>query len=231
MYAYWMRAEQFYTFTMPLIVMVLLFLAIVFVFAYSYTDPKKPARKYVTRGYLGLIGLCALYFIWGHLTYDHWVEQNEYITPGIRPYQTIVGIRTSEDPSIVRAYRRSDTLKENLLALDMYEAERVTRPFDYTYAGSMGNTHYFTYGDEDQYVFALQGEINWTESERELIGYEFSLTDERFEDIGFYNAPDIIFDSLSLPKSERKELADIDTNDALSINDMIGDWNFGRQFY
>lgn len=231
MYAFWMRAEQFYTYWMPLVVIVLLFLAIVFVFAYSYLDPNKPVRKYVTLSYLGLIGISLVYFLWGHLTYNYWVEQNEYITPGIRSYQTILGIETSEDPSIVRSYRRSGSLKDNLLALEMYEAEQVTRPFDYTYAGSQESNHYFTYGDEDQYVFTLQGEINWTDNERELVGFEFRLTDERFADIGFYNEPDIIFDSLSLPESEQKELSDIDINDALSINDMIGGWNFGRQFY
>jgi len=113
----------------------------------------------------------------------------------------------------------------------MYEAEQVTIPFSYTYAGSQESNHYFTYGDEDQYVFTLQGDINWTDGERELVGFEFRLVDERFEDIGFYNEPDIIFDSLSLPESEQQALSDIDTNGALSINDMIGGWNFGRQFY
>lgn len=231
MYQNWMRAEQFYTFTMPLLLVILLFLAIVFVFAYSYMDPNKPHRSYVTKGYLSLIGVIVLYFVWGHVSYNYWVEQHEYITPGIRSHATILGIEISESPAIVRSYRRSGSLKENLLALDMYESETVSIPFTYTYAGSQENNHYFTYGDEDQYVFTLQGDINWTDSERELVGLEFTLTDERFEDIGFYNEPDIIFDSLSLPESEQKELSDIDTNDALSINEMIGGWNFGRQFY
>lgn len=231
MYSFWIRAEHFYTFIMPIVIVVLLFLALVYVFVYSYADPNKPYRKYITWGYLGLIVFSLLYFVWGHFTYNQWVEQHDYITPGIRSHATILGIETYEDPAIVRSYRRSGSLKDNLLALDMYEAERVTLPFSYTYAGSSENNHYFTYGDEDQYVFTLQGDINWTEDERELVGFQFRLTDDRFEDIGFYNEPDIIFDSLSLPESEQKELADINTNDAISINEMIGGWNFGRQFY
>ncbi|MDZ7836393.1 MAG: hypothetical protein U5K84_14690 [Alkalibacterium sp.] len=99
------------------------------------------------------------------------------------------------------------------------------------YAGSTETTHYFTYGDEEQFVFKLQGELNWTDGERELVGYAFQLTDERFADIGFYNEPDIIFDSLSLPASDQTELIDVDTNDAIPITEMIGGWNFGRQFY
>lgn len=231
MYSLWIKAEQFYTFTMPLIIIILLFSVVIYVFIYSYADPNKPMRKYLSRGYIGLILASLLYFVWGHFTYNYWVEQNEYITPGIRSYQTILGIETSEDPSIVRAYRRSNSLKDNLLALDMYVAERVSTPFNYTYAGSQEANHYFTYGDEDQYVFKLQGDINWTDNDRELVGYEFRLTDDRFEDIGFYNEPDIIFDSLSLPESEQRDLADIDTFEAISITEMIGGWNFGRQFY
>jgi len=231
MYSFWMKAEQFYTFTMPLAIIVLLLLAVVYVFVLSYADPNKPYRKNITRGFFGLVLVSLLYFGWGHATYSHWVDQNEYISPGIRSRETILGIETTEDPAIVRAYRRSDSLKENLLALDMYEAEKVSRPFAYTYAGSTESTHYFTYGDEEQFVFKLQGELNWTDGERELVGYAFQLTDERFADIGFYNEPDIIFDSLSLPTSDQTELGEVDTNNAIPINDMIGGWNFGRQFY
>ncbi|MER2063658.1 MAG: hypothetical protein ABS873_03345 [Alkalibacterium sp.] len=231
MYQTWMRAEQFYTFTMPLIVLILLLLAIIFVFAYSYMDPKQTHRGYVTKGFFGLVGLSLLYFLWGHVSYNYWIEQNEYITPGIRTHQSILGIELSESPAIVRSYRRSNSLKDNLMALDMYEAEKISRPFTYTYAGSSENNHYFTYGDEDQYVFTLQGQINWTEGERELVGYAFQLTDERFADIGFYDEPDIIFESLSLPRSEQAEVLDVNTNDAISITEMIGGWNFGRQFY
>lgn len=231
MYSFWMKAERFYTFTMPLIIIILLFLVVAYVFVYSYADPNKPLRKYVTWGYLGLILISGLYFVWGQFTYDRWVEQNEYITPGIRSQSSILGIKTYEDPAIVKVYRRSNSLKENLLALDMYEAEKVSTPFPYTYAGSQEANHYFTYGDEDQFVFKMQGELNWTEDERELVGFEFRLTDERFEDIGFYNEPDTIFDSLSLPESEKRALTDLDIYDAIPITEMISGWNFGRQFY
>lgn len=172
-----------------------------------------------------------VYFVFGHLRYNYWIEQNDYINPGIRSSQTILGIETSEDPSIVKTYRRSGTLKENLKALKMYESKKVSIPFSYDYAGSNENNHYFTYGKNSQYVFILQGKINWTKKKRELVGFEFSLTDERFKDIGFYSEPNIIFDSLSLPETEQRVLADIDVNDALSINEMISGWNFGRQFY
>lgn len=232
MYSFWVNAERFYTFIMPVIVLMLLFLVVVYIFIYSYADPRRPFRKKITRGYLGLILVSLLYFAWGHFTYNEWVNQNEYINPGIRSHASILGIETSEDPSIVRAYRRSNSLKENLLALSMYEATEVTRPFPYDYAGSTESNHYFTYGDENQYIFKMQGEINWTDDERELVGYEFRLTDDRFVDLGFYNEPDTIFDSLSLPESEQKELSDaIDVNEAISIMEMIPGWNFGRQFY
>ncbi|GEK91098.1 hypothetical protein [Alkalibacterium kapii] len=231
MYESWIRAEQFYTFMIPLIIIVLLFLTIVFVLAFSYTEPGQRKRKVITLSYLALLGISAAYFIYGHLSCNDWIEQNEHIDPGVRASQTILGIETREDPTIVKAYRRSDSLKENLLALDMYEAEEVTRPFDYDYAGAKGDNHYFTYGKEDQYVFILQGEIDWSENQRELKGIKFTLTDKRFGNIGFYSEPDVVFDSLSLPKSEQRELGDVDLNSAISINEMISGWNFGRQFY
>ncbi|MDZ7836392.1 MAG: hypothetical protein U5K84_14685 [Alkalibacterium sp.] len=80
MYSFWMKAEQFYTFTMPLIIIVLLLLAVVYVFVLSYADPNKPHRKNITRGFFGLILVSLLYFGWGHATYNRWVEQNEYIS-------------------------------------------------------------------------------------------------------------------------------------------------------
>lgn len=108
MYAFWMRAERFYTFWMPLIIILLLFLAIVFVFAYSYMDPRKASRKYVTWGYLGLIALGAVYFFFGHLEYRYWIEQNDYISPGIRSFETILGDRDHRRPvdrPVIPAFR------------------------------------------------------------------------------------------------------------------------------
>ncbi|WP_161878486.1 hypothetical protein [Alkalibacterium sp. MB6] len=231
MYSFWIRAEQFYTLIMPVLAVFLLILLIAYIMLISYTEKGKPNRRWAHRVFFGILGLSALVGLVGHYQNQYWLEQNEFVTPGIREFNYVLGYRNNEDASIVRSYRRSSNLAEQLSFLDMYEGERTTRPFDYPYLGSEGNVHYFTYGEDNQYVFTYQGDIHWTEDERELVGWRYHLTDGRFEELGFHNEFDIIFDSLSLPKEEQKELEEYDAYTAVTIEEMIGGWNFGRQFY
>lgn len=229
MYAFWLEAERFYTFTMPVIVIILLVLVFGYVFVYSYTEKGQKSRRLITRSFGLLILICLGYFIYGHMEYGYWVEQNDYIHPGIREYSYILGIQTDEEPAIVQAYQRSSSLNENLSELDMYEPEYVVQSFSYRYLGSQEGTHYFSFGEDDQYAFRIRGDINWTESEREINGWSFNLTDERFESIGFTSRFDIIFDSLSLPEDEQRDLESLSNYQVMPIRDVFSGWIFGNQ--
>lgn len=231
MYEAWVRAEAFYTLTMPILIAVLLICLITYILIYSYTEPKKKARQIANRSILVLFLLGSVYFVWGHTRYNDWIAQNNYINPGVRKHTYILGMQSDEDPAMIGVYQRSDSLPRNLNALMMYEREERSIPFSYTYLGHDGGLHYFAYGEDDQYAFTYQGDIRWTEEERAIHGWEYYLVDERFEEIGFINGFDIIFSGLSLPDSEQGALDSLDTNYIVPIEEMYGGWIFGRQFY
>lgn len=231
MYEAWLKAEAFYTLTMPILIVIGLILLIVYILIYSYTEPKKKARQVANKSFMVLVLLCVGYFVWGHTRYNDWIAQNDYINPGVREFNYVLGMQSNEDPSMVRLYRRSDSLPENLAALEMYEGDQITRPFSYPYLGFEGGLHYFAYGKEEEYAFTYQGDIQWTEEERAIHGWQYKLVDDRFEQIGFVNEFDIIFDTISLPESEQGELDSLDTTYIVPIEEMYGGWIFGRQFY
>lgn len=230
MFEKWVAAERFYTFSMPLVVIFMVIFIGVYLFVLIYTDRGTKASKVGNLIFFSLLLIAVVYSGAGHLSHRNWLSQNDYIHPGIRDRSMILGMETTEDPAIVNAYRRSATLGENLSSLDLYDSELVTRSFPYDYIGSRGNQHYFTYGESDDFVFRMDGLVYFSEDENELIGYEYRLTDERFEEIGFYNEHHVIFEALYLTEEEKE----VDTSLAQSpesVTNMIGGWLFGRQFY
>ncbi|KWX82145.1 hypothetical protein AXF24_12645 [Streptococcus pneumoniae] len=138
-----------------------------------------------TGGFCLMLVFSLGYFIYGHNEYSYWVEQNDHIHPGIRKHTYILGIQTDEDEQLVQAFQRASTVQRNLTELDMYEAEKVVQAFNYNYLGSRDETHYFSFGEDDQYAFRIRTDINWTDDTREIQAWQFQLTDERFETIGF----------------------------------------------
>ena len=230
MFRQWMAAEQFYTFTLPAIAIAMIILSGVYLFILIYTDRKTRAQKIGHLVFFSLLTPALVYGLWAHQSHNFWLDQNDYIHPGIRDRATIFGMETHEDPAIASAYRRSESLGENLTQLEMYEDEEVTRDFPYTYVGSNGSQHYFSHGEDDAYTFRLDGVVHWSEDSNYLIGREHRLVDEQFEDIGFYNEHHIIFEALHLTDDEQ-EVDPSRMENYYSVTDMIGGWLFGRQFY
>lgn len=227
MFSLWTRAEHFYATSLPIIFTVLLFLSIIYFIAVFYTKKKTNPRKIAHVSFLGLIALAALYGIWGHSTYNFWLEDNEHINPGIRTQRVVLGRELYEDGNMVNIHKRSSALAEKLDQLDLYESITVKRELPYTYIGSRSPSHFFAFGEENQYVFRIIGEINWTEGERELVGKHFQLKDDAFETIGFINDYGILFDSIFLPASEKKELDGyVNSHDLYPIIDLFPEWTF-----
>lgn len=230
MFENWMAAERFYTLFMPLVVIFFVLFISVYLFVLIYTDRGTKANKIGHIVFFSLLFIGIGYSVVGHLTHSSWLGQNDYIHPGIRDRSTILGYETTEDPSIVNVYRRSDTLGDNLSSLNMYESEQVTRSFPYNYIGSRENQHFFSYGENDDFIFRLDGLVYWSADENRLIGNEYRLTDERFESIGFYNEHHVIFEALYLSEEERPVDNSL-THSTESVTSMISGWLFGRQFY
>lgn len=232
MYTNWIEAERFYTFIMPIIVMIFLILTSLYVMAFTHLKKGTVIRKVLHGGYFLFVAGSVGYFVNGHMTYDYWVEQNEYINPGIRDVTYFLGWRNEEEPETVSMHREAtaDWMFEDLKELDMYESEIISEPFNFTYLGSESDTYYFSFGEEDDYVFRIRGEVKWNDRTNEIKGWNFSLKDEQFETIGFQNKFNYTFQSLSITE-EQKELERDNTETVIQIMDVYQDWIFSDQRY
>lgn len=138
-------------------------------------------------------------------------------------------MKNVEEPQIVKSLGRSNRLYANLSELKMYGRTTVTQPFNHDYVGSRGNDHYFSFGDNNQYVYRIRGEINWDSENSEIRGTKFSLTDKRFQDLGFIDDFDVVFDALDVPYELKDEVDIKDNQRILSIDDVYGNWIFSEQ--
>ncbi|TVP89636.1 hypothetical protein [Alkalibacterium sp.] len=229
MFEFWIEAERFYTFIMPVVIIAYVFLIGVIILIYTYAERIKLRRRVTVITVLTATLLASGYFLFGHFQYRQWVQQNDFIHPGIREYSYILGIRTDEDRGLVRVFRRSSNIYGQMSELDMYEARTVEEDFPYNYLGSRDSTHYFSFGEDEQFAFRIRGDVTWTEDRRELVGTEFHLTDERFETIGFvpYSAP--IFETVYLPEEEQRELVNLSDYQIVSVSRLYAEWIFPNQ--
>ncbi|MDZ7835486.1 MAG: hypothetical protein U5K84_09420 [Alkalibacterium sp.] len=227
----WIDAERFYTFIIPSILVIFLIMLLFYVIVFTYLKKGTKLRKNVNAALLVLMFASVLYFIGGHINYRYWVEQNDYINPGIREYSYLFGIRNEEEPETVEIYKNSDELYSNLSSLNMYESHQISQSFDYTYYGSQSGTHYFLFGEEEEYVFRIRGEINWTGGHKEMTGQVFHLSDDRYQDIGFIPEFNTIFESVSLPENEQREIGSLKEYQVVEIEDVFSDWVFSNQRY
>lgn len=157
----------------------------VYIFLLSYIGDKRKVKQIGSVTIITIVILCVVYFVNGHMNYQFWVDQNEFINSGIKEYSFILGMKNEEEPQIVKSSGRSNRLYANLSELKMYERTTVTQPFNHDYVGSRGNDHYFSFGEDNQYVYRIRGEINWESENSEIRGTVFSLIDERYQDLGF----------------------------------------------
>lgn len=229
MYEFWIEAERFYTFTMPVVMIAYVFLIGLIILVYTYAERIKLRRRVTTVTIATATILAAVYFAVGHFQYRNWIQQNEFIHPGIREHSYILGIRTDEDSALVRQFRRSSNIYNQMTELDMYESKPVEEDFPYAYLGSRDSTHYFSFGEDEQFAFRIRGELSWTDERREISGTQFSLTDDRFDSIGFVPQSAPIFETLYLPEDEQRELTNLSDYQLVSVSRLYAEWIFPNQ--
>lgn len=229
MYEFWIAAERFYTFILPVVVIVYVVLIGLIILVYTYAERIKLRRHVTTITIMTATLLAAGYFVLGHFQYRDWIQQNEFIHPGIREHSYILGIQSDEDSALVRQFRRSANIYDQMTELDMYESKPVEEDFPYAYLGSRENTHYFSFGEDEQFAFRIRGELSWTDGRREITGTKFSLTDDRFESIGFVPQSAPIFETLYLPEHEERELTNLSDYQLVSVSRLYAEWIFPSQ--
>lgn len=150
---FWVAAERFYTFTLPVLVLVLGIGFIVACFVFFYAPPGETIKRNTVVIALAVLVLAGGYTWWGHDRYADLLTVNESITPGIRTYRMLFGIENHEDREMVELSQESSRLGQYLAELDYYEAERVTLELEYDYIGNQSDTHYFAINDRNACKF------------------------------------------------------------------------------
>lgn len=227
-FEFWINAERFYTFLLPYLGVALALGLIVLFFVLSYAGPKSKSKKYAWVVYGSSLAVVITYGVWGHIRYQDWLVENESITPGIRTHEMFMGFRSVEENEVIRLSRESASLGAYLSQSTLYDAETVSEPFDYKYLGSTENdVHYFEY--EDERVIHVRGSVEFTGEATYLEGAEYHLVDEQFEEIGFINDHDIIFERVVINEQDAEEAPQEWAHVTQSIEDIFTEWHFGSQ--
>lgn len=222
------EAEQFYTTTLPAIFIALMVLLFIVLFVFIYNSPKSKLFRYTMLFYLLCIVGSAIYGMWGHRQYSSWHDQSQYIHPGIRSFDFTLKMRSIEDPSLVQTLRKSTSLRHNLSHLEIYEDEIVTQPFDYDYLGQQGDRHYFAISEYN--VFYVRIDVDTSPDPTYIEARRYRLTDERFEELGFYNEHELIVDRIVVNEEEYQNAANEWPLQARSIGEFDIGLNFGQQY-
>lgn len=227
MYEQWLREERFYTVILPSAVAIFLVLLMGYFMVRSHVDARKSTKKFLNYGILGAAVVVIVMGLVGHGRYQHWVEQNKHITPGVRDRQYIFGLEVPYSADAVRNLQESRYLYQHLEALDMYERQPVAKELEAVYLGEINDEHYFARQEGDFYSFRYMGPIEWTDDgSRELVGYAYQLTDPQFEEIGFLNQYDYFLETIRLPKEEQKTYDDSAYNLTERAEKLFGRWIF-----
>lgn len=219
---FWRNAERFYEFWFIIISMLLLTSVIVIIFVATYAR-KKNRIKYS----LIMIGLSMIFAITGflgHVHYHLYLEQASYINPLIRDREPrmmgYIGYGASEE----NHYTQLNDL-DSLRELVLYEEERVTEPL--IYLGHGEYFHYFKRSNGQLFKQNRHIEFAETAQQTQLIGSRFSLKDESFQEIGFKNPENTMFEYIIVPASEQGKI--YESEDDLQIprtEEEIRRWNF-----
>ncbi|WP_208559400.1 hypothetical protein [Marinilactibacillus kalidii] len=226
MYEFWIKAERFYTTIMPMILLILSVAMIVGLFMFYYTEKRSKKRKVMGISLILLFLGSAMFSFWGHDTYGFWLEQFNYINPGVRSQKKIMGTVIVENPSLVSNYQGVD-LSDHYQSLEMYQREEVRQAINHPYLGELNGRHYFAIGKEEQYAFWYRGDVAFTQEKSYMQGTQFRLNDPRFEQLGFTPITPNYLETIYINQEEADQAKDEFPSKVLPFSSGISDWITG----
>ncbi|HLR91623.1 MAG TPA: hypothetical protein VK048_01015 [Atopostipes sp.] len=219
---YWVNAERFYELWFVVISAFIILCGIVMIFIGSYARKKNRKKFLFIPGViivvLSIIGLL------GHYRYQPYLEQASAVNPLIRdrtPRLATYVYYGSLEENYYKDLNALDTLQNMVL----YEEEQVIEPV--TYLGEGEYFHYFENTEGE--LFKQDREIVFTEESphAQVVGSRFNLKDEAFQDIGFKNPKNTMFDSIKIPASEQGKIyIPEDDFQIPQTKDKFRRWNF-----
>lgn len=219
---FWTNAERFYEVWIIIILILMMNGGIAVVFVIG--DASKENRKKFLSFILGLALMLGSTALFGHLQYRPYLEHAGYVTPLIRDRKPSFFGYTYYTQIEQRSYIESHAL-EPLRNLPLYEEERVTEPV--IYLGMDHYSHYFERSDGEVFSQSRLIEFSETEKQAQIIGSRFTLKDDDFQEIGFYDPQNIMFESIKIPASEQgKDYVPEKNAEILRAENVIQGWTF-----
>jgi len=219
---FWRNAELFYEFCFFIISVLLLISVIVMIFVVTYAR-KENRKKYI----LVMVGVTMIFAITGflgHVRYRPYLNQASYISPLIRDREPTMTTYVAYGATEEDYYSQFNDL-DSLRNLVLYEEEQITEPVFY-----LGHGDYFHYFKRsDGQLFKQNRHIEFAEKtqQTQLIGSRFFLKDESFQDIGFKNPENTMFDYIKIPASEQgKSYVPEDGSQIPRVEEEVHQWNF-----
>lgn len=219
---FWTNAERFYELWFAVISILILICGIAVLFMLIYARKGKKKRKIlITLGIAGVLGVIGLV---GHNRYQPYLEQAAHSNPLIRDREPTMTGYNFYGKYEENYYSQLNDL-ESLRNMVLYEEERVTEPV--TYLGQGQFFHYFEQSDGDIFKQSRGIEFSEEAEQTQLVGSRFTLIDEEFQEIGFKNPKNIMFDYLEIPMSEQHKTYEPEYDPHIpSTEETFRQWNF-----
>ncbi len=219
---FWRHAELFYELGVVILGLLLLLCVIALVFIVSYTNQRK--RKGTVMLTIGIMTILSTVGLYGHWKYRPYLEQASYTNALIRDREPRLHVYIPYGSIEQAAYARLNHL-EGLRKLTLYEEERVYEPI--VYLGQGEYTHYFERMDGELFSQNRHIEFTDTTGQTQLIGSQFMLRDDDFQEIGFKNPKNVMFDRIKIPLSEKgKSYTPTREQNIQRADKVVHNWNF-----
>lgn len=219
---FWLQAERFYEFWLMLIIAIIVILLSMLILAYTYT--RKENRKKLVVGMLSIAAVFGLIGFVGHTRYSSYLGPATHVNPLMRDRVPTFTGYTYVGRNELGYYTNLNDL-EALREMPIYEEKPVIETV--AYLGEGKHTHYFEHENGLRFRFRRTLDFSDEVDEAKLTGSRFYLKDEAFEEIGFINPENIMFDRIIVPSSEEgKTFTPENEADFMQIENVIDDWNF-----
>lgn len=219
---FWTSAERFYELWFFIFSLLFLFIVIVFLFALTYTS--KNNRIKVITGLTSLLVAIGLIGLYGHLHYHPYLEQASYTNPLIRDREPRLHMYIPYSQTEQMMFEQLNDLK-SLRKMVLYKEEKVAESI--TYLGKDTNYYYFEHEDGQLFKETFDIEFREDVDQAYLKGSLFFLEDKMFEEIGFKNPRNIMYDKIVIPLNEQERIFNTEEEDFISRSEEVfHHWNF-----
>lgn len=219
---FWLHAERFYESWLTILVSLIIVILITMILSYTYI--RKENRKKILSAFTVVAVILGLIALGRHVRYASYLEQAMHVNPLIRDRTPAFIDYTYFSRNELSFYTGLNDL-EALREMTLYEEELVEEEVEYLGEGK--HTHYFEHDNGLQFRFNRTLVFSDEVDQAKLVGARFYLADDAFQEIGFMNPENVMFEHIIVPVSEEgKTFTPEDERDFMRIENVLDGWNF-----